>query len=74
MLAGGKAIIFVDPFAETEAMQGQMMRPSIEGSSLAKLFDTWGLKYDPAKVVVDRLSARKVLPEAGNRLIEYLPG
>ena len=73
LLAGGKAIIFVDPFAETEAMQGQMMRPSIEGSSLAKLFDTWGLKYDPAKVVVDRLSARKVLPEAGNRLIEYLP-
>ena len=73
LLAGGKAIIFVDPFAETEAMQGQMMRPSIEGSSLAKLFDTWGLEYDPAKVVVDRLSARKVLPEAGNRLIEYLP-
>ena len=73
LLAGGKAIIFVDPFAETEAMQGQMMRPSIEGSSLAKLFDTWGLKYDAAKVVVDRLSARKVLPEAGNRLIEYLP-
>ncbi len=73
LLAGGKAIIFVDPFAETEAMQGQMMRPSIEGSSLAKLFDTWGLKYDPGKVVVDRLSARKVLPEAGNRLIEYLP-
>ena len=30
LLAGGKAIIFVDPFAETEAMQGQMMRPSIE--------------------------------------------
>ena len=73
LLAGGRAIIFVDPFAETEGMQGQMLGSSIEGSSLTKIFDTWGLQYDKTKVVLDRLSARKVLPEAGNRLIEYLP-
>ena len=54
-------------------MQGQMLGSSIEGSSLTKIFDTWGLQYDKTKVVLDRLSARKVLPEAGNRLIEYLP-
>ena len=73
LLAGGRAIIFVDPFAETEGMQGQMLGSSIEGSSLTKIFDAWGLQYDKTKVVLDRLSARKVLPEAGNRLIEYLP-
>lgn len=73
MLAGGKAIIFVDPFAEVEGMQGQMLGSTIGGSSLDKLFKVWGIEYDINTVVGDRLSARKVLPEAGNRPIEYLP-
>ncbi|MDC0159028.1 Gldg family protein, partial [Rhodospirillaceae bacterium] len=73
LLAGGKAIIFVDPFAEVEGMQGQMLGSTIGGSSLQKIFNVWGLEYDIDTVVGDRLSARKVLPEAGNRPIEYLP-
>jgi ABC-type uncharacterized transport system involved in gliding motility auxiliary subunit len=73
MLAGGKAIIFVDPFAEVEGMQGQMLGSTIGGSSLDRIFKVWGLEYDINTVVGDRLSARKVLPEAGNRPIEYLP-
>ena len=73
LLAGGKAIIFVDPFAEVEGMQGQMLGSTIGGSSLEKLFKVWGIEYDINTVVGDRLSARKVLPEAGNRPIEYLP-
>ena len=73
LLAGGKAIIFVDPFAEVEGMQGQMLGSTIGGSSLDKVFNVWGIEYDINTVVGDRLSARKVLPEAGNRPIEYLP-
>ena len=73
LLAGGKAIIFVDPFAEVEGMQGQMLGSTIGGSSLDRIFKVWGLEYDINTVVGDRLSARKVLPEAGNRPIEYLP-
>jgi len=73
LLAGGKAMIFVDPFAEIEGMQGQMIGSTIKGSTLEKIFDAWGIQYSTDKVVGDRLSARKVLPEAGNRLIEYLP-
>ena len=73
LLAGGKAIIFVDPFAEVEGMQGQMLGSTIGGSSLEKVFKGWGIEYDINRVVGDRLSARKVLPEAGNRPIEYLP-
>ena len=74
LLAGGKAIIFIDPFAEVEGMQGQMLGSTIGGSSLDKIFKVWGIEYDINKVVGDRLSARKVLPEAGNRPIEYLHG
>ena len=73
LLAGGKAIIFVDPFAEVEGMQGQMLGSTIGGSSFDKVFKVWGIEYDINTVVGDRLSARKVLPEAGNRPIEYLP-
>ena len=73
LLGGGKAIIFVDPFAEVEGMQGQMLGSTIGGSSLEKIFKVWGIEYDINTVVGDRLSARKVLPEAGNRPIEYLP-
>ena len=54
-------------------MQGQMLGSTIGGSSLDKLFKVWGIEYDINTVVGDRLSARKVLPEAGNRPIEYLP-
>ena len=73
LLAGGKAMIFVDPFAEAEGMQGQMLGALIEGSNLEAMFTAWGLEFDTETVVGDRLSARKVLPEAGNRPIEYLP-
>ncbi len=73
LLAGGKAMIFVDPFSEAEGMEGQMLGAVTDGSSLPDMFAAWGIEFDTGKVVGDRLSARKVLPEAGNRPIEYLP-
>jgi len=73
LLEGGKSMIFVDPFAEAEGMEGQMLGATIDGSSLSELFKTWGLQFDPTKVVIDRISARKVMPEGSNRLVEYLP-
>jgi ABC-type uncharacterized transport system involved in gliding motility auxiliary subunit len=73
LLGGGKAMIFVDPFSEAEGMQGQMLGQTIGGSSLPAMFEAWGVEFDLETVIGDRLSARKVLPEAGNRPIEYLP-
>ena len=73
LLRGGKAMIFVDPFSEAEGMQGQMLGAFTEGSTLAAMFDAWGVAFDTKTVVGDRLSARKVLPEAGNQPVEYLP-
>jgi ABC-type uncharacterized transport system involved in gliding motility auxiliary subunit len=73
LLAGGKAMIFVDPFSEAVGMQGQMLGTVTEGSSLPAMFEAWGVEFDPDAVIGDRLSARKVLPEAGNRPVEYLP-
>jgi len=73
LLAGGKAMIFVDPFSEAEGMQGQLLGTVTDGSSLPAMFEAWGIEFDTDTVIGDRLSARKVLPENGNRPVEYLP-
>jgi ABC-type uncharacterized transport system involved in gliding motility auxiliary subunit len=73
LLAGGKAMIFVDPFSEAEGMQGQLLGTVTDGSSLPAMFEAWGIEFDTSTVIGDRLSARKVLPENGNRPVEYLP-
>jgi ABC-type uncharacterized transport system involved in gliding motility auxiliary subunit len=74
LLAGGKAMIFVDPFSE-EAFStgGQMLGSVAKGSTLEPLFSAWGIRMDPTKVVADRLSARRVSPGPGQPLVEYLP-
>lgn len=53
VLAGGKALAFVDPFCLIESIQTrqQMMAPS--RSSLEKLLKAWGLSLDAAKIVAD---------------------
>lgn len=69
VLAGGKAIFFVDPHAEINARtQGKA-----EGSDIAKLFDAWGIDFDESQVVGDsqwgmRISTGRqgpVLPHVG---------
>ena len=54
-------------------MQGQMLGTVTDGSSLPAMFEAWGIEFDINTVIGDRLSARKVLPENGNRPVEYLP-
>ena len=73
VLAGGKAMVLVDPFAELEAFGGQQLQgPGIQGSDLKKLFSAWGLEMDISKVAGDRLTAREVSPGGGRRLIGYV--
>jgi ABC-type uncharacterized transport system involved in gliding motility auxiliary subunit len=65
VLAGGKALIFVDPFAESaasqmmQAMQRGMPSPS-PVSDLPKLFKAWGVKMEPNVVAGDRRNAKRV--------------
>lgn len=58
VLRGGRLLAFVDPFCVSEQENG--MSPFGMGagrsSSLGKLFDTWGVSYDPGKVVADLAS------------------
>jgi gliding motility-associatede transport system auxiliary component len=54
LLGGGRALIFVDPLAEIAAMTPDPSGlPGGSSSNLGRLFDAWGLHYDPSQVVAD---------------------
>jgi ABC-type uncharacterized transport system involved in gliding motility auxiliary subunit len=56
VLGGGHLIVYLDPFAESDRgdpndPMAQMQAGS--ASSLGSLLDTWGVSYDPARVIGD---------------------
>ena len=53
VLDGGSTLIFLDPYAETELSRQQGMPPMNPRSDLKKLLDTWGVKFDNKKAVLD---------------------
>jgi gliding motility-associatede transport system auxiliary component len=64
IMRGGKAIIFVDPLAESDpaAVEGmpQGMPPMGQSSDIPALFSAWGLEYSPAEVVADAQIALQI--------------
>lgn len=73
LLGGGKALVIIDPYSETEGGQAQFFgQLAPERSNLATLFDHWGVVYDPTKIAADRLTARKVQPGEGRRPVDYV--
>ncbi|HKW54577.1 MAG TPA: Gldg family protein [Stellaceae bacterium] len=71
VLKGGKALVFVDPYSETQAAHANRMNPSPAGtaSNLDKLFAAWGLDMVPGKVAGDRRDARRVNAGTGSRVL-----
>jgi ABC-type uncharacterized transport system involved in gliding motility auxiliary subunit len=65
VMRGGHLLVFVDPFAETDASGGEPGNPQAamfadKSSDLPKLFAAWGIAYDPTKVVLDRAHAAQI--------------
>lgn len=61
ILHGGKAMVFVDPYAEEGSRSNQAMRmPPDAGSDFEKLFKVWGIEYTRDKILGDRGSAQRV--------------
>jgi ABC-type uncharacterized transport system involved in gliding motility auxiliary subunit len=70
VMRGGRLMVMVDPFSEAEAAtpgpDGQP--PADSSSNLAKLFDAWGIAYDPGQVVGDLTGAWRVRSNASDRV------
>ena len=66
VLRGGKLVACVDAFslkdmlAQREQQQNLMMGGADPSSSLGKLFDAWGVKFDTAKLVCDLSASTKL--------------
>jgi len=75
VLRGGRALVFVDPFSESElARGGQAAMGMPNNSNLTKLFDAWGLAMADDKLAGDRAAARRVNAgsEARLRAVDYV--
>lgn len=51
VIAGGRTVIFLDPYAETQV--GQSGMPSVQRSDLAELLPAWGIKLREDMFVTD---------------------
>jgi len=74
VLRGGKAIVFIDPNADTLVMrspQGALI-PAGMSSDLPDLLNAWGVEYDPSKVLADNELAMRVTMGAGGRPVPHL--
>jgi ABC-type uncharacterized transport system involved in gliding motility auxiliary subunit len=61
VLKGGKALVFVDPYSETQAAHANQMNPAGQTeSNLEQLFTAWGVAQEPGKVAGDLRDARRV--------------
>ncbi|WP_430436220.1 Gldg family protein [Oceanibaculum nanhaiense] len=71
MMAGGRAIFFVDPYSEADAtIPDPSGQPKLDTSSaLPGLFDKWGIAVSSDEVVGDRRAARRVNAGAGNQVV-----
>lgn len=76
VMRGGRALVFVDPHSEAQAVRQQ--QPGVPGdtfSSLDRLFGSWGIGFATDQVVADPNAARQVAYPSGGReqIIDYLP-
>ncbi len=74
VLHGGKALVFVDPHSEAASMRQRQPGMEPTSSTLRKLFDAWGIRFDENKVVADPATARQVQFPSGGRtqVVPYL--
>ena len=70
VMRGGRLMVMVDPWSEAMAAAPSPngMPPTDTGSNLKKLFDAWGIVFDPTKVVGDLTGAWRVRANADERV------
>ncbi|PIE43382.1 MAG: ABC transporter [Gammaproteobacteria bacterium] len=71
VLAGGKAMFFVDPFAEADPT-GMSMVAANRASDLGPLLASWGVEFDKDKVVGDYKNSMMVSLGAGRNPVRHI--
>lgn len=76
VLGGGRLLVLVDPHSESETAGAgtdptQAMFAS-KSSTLDRLFDAWGVRFDPEQVVLDAEHALQIQPRADAAPVRHL--
>ena len=75
VMNGGRALIFVDPIADVDAMSSegmpQGMPPMGQGSDLPQLFSAWGIEFSSDQVVTDAELALQITAMTGQPMRHY---
>jgi len=73
VMRGGRILAFLDPQNETAQMSPRQP-PGAGSSDLKKLFDAWGIEFNPDKFVGDRTAAVRVSAQVQGRdvIADYL--
>ncbi len=75
VLAGGRAMIFVDPLADVDPAQAegmpQGMPPLGQGSDLPLLFEAWGIDFSTDEVVADAQLALPLTAAGSGRPVRH---
>lgn len=71
VLRGGHLVVFVDPDAEMDDSPGDPATGALpdHSSDLPRLFASWGVRYDPHQVVLDRSQALTI--ELGGNSVSH---
>ncbi|NQD36988.1 ABC transporter [Permianibacter sp. IMCC34836] len=75
VLNGGKLLLFVDPFAETDRMPAGPQNPFpqvLPGDDLNSLLQAWGVKVDMNQILADADHALSVQTGAGGNPVRHL--
>ena len=77
VMAGGRALVFVDPFSEVTARTQRRGQPSgieLASSTLDKLLKPWGVSVATDRVIADYQAAQQVNAGQGasQRIVRYL--
>jgi ABC-type uncharacterized transport system involved in gliding motility auxiliary subunit len=76
VLRGGHLLVFVDPDGESDPaahiLDPTQMEQGGVASDLPRLFKSWGIVYDPTKVVLDSQFALQVQPDPNKPPIRHL--
>lgn len=78
LLAGGKAMLFIDPMAEADKTRPNPQNPMVmpaTSSNLKRLMDTWGVEMKEGKIVGDMNLAMRVQARGprGPQEMSFLP-
>lgn len=73
VMNGGRLMLFVDPMAQSQEVPADPQNPMAQlqadrSSDMAKLFQAWGVQYDPQKVLLDSQQAVSIQSPQGQSI------